>query len=44
MLTLLVFKTFPYIINNDILTLFIIDRVKVINIVIIEIIKLHVKR
>ena len=42
--TLLIFKTFPYIINNDILTLSIIDRVKVINIVIIEIIKLHAKR
>ena len=43
-LILLVFDTFPRIINNNISTLFTIKRVKVINLIIIEIAKLYVKR
>ena len=42
--TLLIFETFPHITNNDTSTLSITDRVKAINIVITEVIKLHVKR
>ena len=43
-LILLIFKIFPYIINDDISTLSTIERVKAINIVITEVIKLHAKR
>ena len=42
--TLLVFKIFPRIINNDILTLSTIERAKAINIAIMKIIKLYTKR
>ena len=43
-LILLIFEIFFYIINDDISTLSIIERAKVINIIIIKIIKLHAKR
>ena len=43
-LTLLVFDIFPRIINKDIFTLSIIERVKVINLIISEIIKLYTER
>ena len=41
---LLIFEIFLRIINNDIFTLFIIKKIKIIKIIINEIIKLHVKR
>ena len=41
---LLIFGTYSRIINNDILSLFIIKRVKVIKITINEIIKLYIKK
>ena len=43
-LILLVFDIFSHIINKDIFILFIIKRVKVINLIISEIIKLYIKR
>ena len=43
-LTLLVFDTFPRIINEDALILFTIKRVKVINLIISEITKLYAER
>ena len=43
-LTLLVFDTFSRIINKDAFTLFIIKRVKVINLIINEITKLYTER
>ena len=42
--TLLIFEKYLRIINNDILNLFIIEKVKVINITINKIIKLYAKR
>ena len=42
--TLLVFETYFRIINNDALSLFIIEKVKVIKITMNEIIRLHIKR
>ena len=42
--TLLVFRTFPRITNDDAPTLSTTDRAKAINIVIIEVTKLHAKR
>ena len=43
-LTLLVFNIFLRIINEDVLILFIIKRIKVINLAISEIIKLYAER
>ena len=43
-LILLVFDTFPRIINKDIFTLFIIKRVKAINLIISEVAKLYTER
>ena len=40
---LLVFETYPHIINDDTSNLFIIEKIKVIKITMNEIIKLHVK-
>ena len=42
--TLLVFETYSRITNDDALSLFIIERIKVIKIVMNEIIKLHIKK
>ena len=42
--TLLVFGIYSRIINDDVLSLFIIERVKIIKITMNEIIKLHVKK
>ena len=41
---LLIFETYLHIINDDVLNLFIIKRVKIIKITMNEIIKLHIKR
>ena len=42
--TLLVFETYPRIINDDVSNLFIIEKIKVIKIAMNEIIKLHIKK
>ena len=42
--TLLVFETYPRIINDNVSSLFIIKKAKVIKITMNEIVKLHVKR
>ena len=42
--TLLVFETYPRIINDDISSLFIIEKTKIIKIAMNEIIKLHIKK
>ena len=42
--TLLVFETYSRIINDDVLILFIIERVKIIKIAMNEIVKLHIKK
>ena len=42
--TLLVFETYPHIINNDISNLFIIEKGKIIKITMNEIVKLYAKR
>ena len=42
--TLLVFGTYPRIINNDASSLFIIERIKIIKITMNEVIRLHIKR
>ena len=42
--TLLIFETYSRIINNDISNLFIIEKVKIINIIMNEIVKLHIKK
>ena len=42
--TLLVFETYSYIINDNALSLFIIEKVKIIKITINEVIKLYIKK
>ena len=42
--TLLVFETYFHIINNDVSSLFIIEKIKVIKITMNEVVKLYVKK